>query len=98
MKTFGDFLSEGRLGDWWNTGRDQRVPNENKASWKELMDDDRKQLTRTDKSFKAGETGVKGWRPLKAFSPKMVKTGPTPAVRQAAERPIRAIKSLFTKK
>lgn len=83
---------------WWNKGRDKRVPNENKASWKDLMRDDIKQITRTDKAFKSGAKGVKGWRPHKAFSPEMIKTGPTPAVRQAVERPIRAVKSLVKKK
>jgi hypothetical protein len=82
------------LKQWWDTGRNQRVPNENKATWKELMKDDMKQLTRTDSAFKTGATGIRGWRPHKAFSPKMVKTGPTPAVRQAVERPIRAIKRI----
>ena len=28
---------------------------------------------------------------LKAFTPEMVKTGPTPAVRQAFERPVRTL-------
>jgi hypothetical protein len=59
------------------------------------MDDDKKQLTRSDKAHKSGATGIKGWRPHKAFSPEMVKTGPTPAVRQAFERPVRAVKSLL---
>ena len=99
MKTFKEFIIEANLAkraaNWWNTGRNERVPNENTASWKELMDDDKKQLTRTDKAFKSGATGVKGWRPHKAFGPKMVKTGPTPAVRQAFERPIRKLKSLI---
>jgi hypothetical protein len=99
MKTYNEFITEANLAkkakDWWNKGRDERVPNENKASWKELMDDDKKQLTRTDKAHKSGATGIKGWRPHKAFSPEMVKTGPTPAVRQAIERPVRAVKSLL---
>ena len=90
-----DVLESKRLSKWWNKGRNERVPSENTASWKELMDDDKKQLTRTDKSFKDGETGIKGWRPHKAFSPKMIKTGPTPAVRQAVERPARAIKKFL---
>ena len=92
-----NFSESKRLKKWWNKGRNERVPNENKASWKELMDDDRKQLTRTDTSFKKGETGVKGWRPHKAFSPRMIKTGPTPAVRQAFERPVRAVSKIFNK-
>lgn len=83
----------GGLSEWWNRGRNTRVPNENAARWRGpngLMADDAKQLTRTDRAFKSGAGGVKGWRPLKAFTPDMVKTGPTPAVRQAFERPVRA--------
>jgi hypothetical protein len=99
MKTYREFIVEANLAkkakDWWNKGRNERVPDENNASWKKLMDDDRTQLTRSDKAHKAGATGVKGWRPHKAFSPKMLKTGPTPAVRQAVERPVRAVKSLL---
>ena len=98
MKTFQEFISEANIAQkavsWWNKGRNERVPNENKASWKELMYDDKKQLTRTDKAFKSGAQGIKGWRPHKAFTPKMVKTGPTPAVRQAFERPVRAAMSV----
>ena len=89
MKTFNEFIGEADLAAWWNKGRDARVPNESQASWRDLMRDDRKQLTRTDRAFKAGASGVEGWRPHKAFSPGMVKTGPTPAVRQAFERPVR---------
>ena len=47
------------------------------------------QLTKTNKAFKQGAKGIKGWRPLKAFTPKMFRTGPTPAVRQFFERPVR---------
>jgi len=79
------------LTEWWNTGRDARVSNESNASWGELLRDDRNQLTRTDAAFEAGETGLKGVRPFKAFTPGMIKTGPTPAVRQAFERPVRAV-------
>ena len=83
-------IEEG-LKDWWNKGRNERVPNEDKASVRELMDDDLKQLTRTDSAFKSGAKGLTGWRPHKAFTPKMIKTGPTPAVRQCIERPIRTV-------
>lgn len=79
------------LTEWWNLGRNTRIPNESNASWRELLRDDRSQLTRTDAAFEAGETGLKGIRPLKAFTPNMIRTGPTPAVRQAFERPIRSI-------
>ena len=77
--------------DWWNKGRDVRVSDESNASWGELLRDDRNQLTRTDASFEAGATGLEGLRPFKAFSPRMLETGPTPAVRQAFERPVRAV-------
>ena len=55
------------------------------------MKDDAKQITRTNKAFKSGATGMKGWNPIKAFTPEMVRTGPTPAVRQAFERPARTV-------
>ena len=80
--------------NWWNRGRNVRVPNENAARFfgkNGLMADDAKQLTRTNKAFKSGATGIKGWNPFKAFTPNMVKTGPTPAVRQAFERPVRSL-------
>ena len=85
----------GGLVNWWNMGRNMRVPTENTASWRTLMADDAKQITRTNKAFKSGATGIRGWNPIKAFTPEMVRTGPTPAVRQAFERPVRAITSLF---
>ena len=87
-------MADGGLAGWWNKGRNMRVPNENTARWRGpdgLMADDAKQLTRTNKAFKSGATGIKGWNPFKAFTPEMVKTGPTPAVRQAFERPVRAV-------
>jgi len=34
------------LKQWWNQGRNVRVPNENKASWKSLRADDRSQIGR----------------------------------------------------
>jgi hypothetical protein len=83
--------ADGGLVGWWNKGRNMRVPFENTASWKDLMKDDAKQITRTNKAFKSGATGIKGWNPIKAFTPEMVRTGPTPAVRQAFERPVRTV-------
>ena len=91
MKKLRGYQSGGLVG-WWNKGRNVRVPNENNARWRGpdgLLADDAKQITRTDKAFKSGAGGVKGWRPLKAFTPEMIRTGPTPAVRQAFERPAR---------
>jgi len=87
-------MADGGLAGWWNKGRNTRVPNENTARWRGpdgLMADDAKQITRSNKAFKSGATGMKGWNPFKAFTPDMVKTGPTPAVRQAFERPVRAV-------
>ena len=80
--------------NWWNTGRNLRVPMENTASIKDLFLDDMSQITRSNKAFSEGAKGIRGWRPLKAFSGNMLKTGPTPAVRQAVERPLRFIRSL----
>ena len=80
--------------NWWNRGRNVRVPNENAARFfgkNGLMADDVKQLTRTNKAFKSGATGLRGLNPLKAFTPEMLKTGPTPAVRQFFERPLRTL-------
>ena len=90
MKKLRGYQSGGLVG-WWNKGRNMRVPSENTASWKDLMKDDAKQITRTNKAFKSGATGIKGWNPIKAFTPEMVRTGPTPAVRQAFERPARTV-------
>ena len=87
--------------NWWNRGRNLRVAGENTARWfgkNGLMADDAKQITRTNKAFRSGATGIRGWNPFKAFTPDMVKTGPTPAVRQAFERPIRSVKGLGTVK
>ena len=58
------------------------------------MADDMTQITRSNKAFSEGAKGLRGWNPIKAFTPEMVETGPTPAVRQAIERPVRAIRSL----
>jgi len=81
--------------DWWNKGRDVRVPGENKASWKDLAKDDISQMTRSDAALKAGDTSASSLRPFKAFTPDMVKTGPTPAVRQAVERPLKSVSNLM---
>ena len=89
--------------DWWNRGRNVRVPNENTARFgglgqylkkspnpSTLLGDDALQITRGNKAFQSGATGYRGWNPFKAFTPNMVKTGPTPAIRQAVERPLRS--------
>lgn len=79
--------------EWWNLGRNIRVPDENRASWVQLLKDDFSQLTYSDSAFVSGSRDILSLRPFKAFSPKMVSTGPTPLVRQIVERPIRFIKS-----
>ena len=76
----------GALSDWFNKGKNVRVLDEDKASFRKLLDDDKKQITRTNKAFKNNSKGLKGFRPLKAFSPEMIRTGPTAAVRQAVRR------------
>jgi hypothetical protein len=80
------------LIDWWNLGRDCRVPHENQASWAQLIRDDFSQMTVSDKAFASGERSWASMRPLKAFTPAMIRTGPTPLVRQVVERPFRWLK------
>ena len=67
-----------QLKNFYNQGRNVRFPNENAAKFKDLIKDDFSQITRTDKAFKEGAKGIKGARALKAFTPNMMKTGPTP--------------------
>jgi len=84
--------------NWWNRGRNVRVPSENTARWfgrGSLMADDASQMTHSNRAFKTGNTNLKSLRPWKAFlDPEMRGTGPTPAIRQAVERPLRAMKTL----
>ena len=77
------------LLSWWNLGRNIRVENENRASWVTLLRDDLSQLTHSDEAFSSGISTLFSWRPLKAFTPRMVRTGPSPLVRQVFERPFR---------
>lgn len=87
---------KGKASNWWNKGKDSKSNmkslggKESKASWKKLLANDKAQITK-NKVSQIGK-GMKGWNPLKAFSPKMMKTGPTPAIRQAVARPISAVK------
>ena len=71
--------------NWWNRGRNVRVPGENTARWfgrGSLMADDASQMTHSNRSFKSGKTSWKSLRPWKAFlDPEMRGTGPTPAIR-----------------
>ena len=97
VKKFGlpffEELNKGFSGlkNFYNEGRNVRFPNENSARFRDLIKDDFSQITRTDKAFKEGAKGIKGARPLKAFTPNMMKTGPTPLFRQTLERPFRSL-------
>ena len=85
---------------WWNKGRNERVLDENNASWSELLEDDMAQRGQSDESFAAGEAPPLLGRPDQAFNPFRPAekggpgSGPTPAVRQAFERPVRGLMDL----
>ena len=73
--------------NYFNLGKNIRVPNEDTASFRKLFKDDISQVTRTDKGFQSGDKSLKSFRPLKAFTdPNMRATGPTPLARQMATR------------
>ena len=86
--------------EWWNKGRNERVKDENNAPWKELIEDDLKQRGQSDESFAAGKKPPLLGRPDQAFNPFRPAdkggpgSGPTPAVRQAFERPVKGMMSL----
>jgi len=93
MKTFQQFSEEvspfRNPKQWWNQGRNTRIPNENQASWKDLAKDDWKQ-----RQGLKGAGGKGGWDPTRGFRVQSaakggLNSGPTPAVRQAFERPVR---------
>ena len=81
--------------NWWNKGRNTRVPNENQASWRDLFRDDLAQRGQSDAAFQAGKPPRGIGRPDQAFNPFRPASkggpgsGPTPMVRQVFERPIR---------
>ena len=85
---------------WWNKGRNDRILDENNASWSELLEDDMAQRGQSDESFAAGEKPPLLGRPDQAFNPFRPAekggpgSGPTPAVRQAFERPVRGMMNL----
>ena len=85
---------------WWNKGRNERVLDENNASWGELLEDDMAQRGQSDASFAAGEKPPLLGRPDQAFNPFRPAekggpgSGPTPAVRQAFERPVRGMMNM----
>ncbi len=86
--------------EWWNRGRNERVKNENEASWKELWEDDNAQKGMSDENFEKG--GKAGWfgRPDQAFNIFRPAekggpgSGPTPMVRQVFERPVRGMMNI----
>ena len=81
--------------NWWNKGRNTRIPNENQASWRDLFRDDLAQRGQSDAAFQAGKAPRGIGRPDQAFNPFRPASkggpgsGPTPMVRQVFERPIR---------
>ena len=85
---------------WWNKGRNERIIDENNASWSELLEDDMAQRGQSDESFAAGEAPPLLGRPDQAFNPFRPAekggpgSGPTPAVRQAFERPVRGLMNI----
>ena len=95
--------------NWWNAGRDVRVPGENTASWRKLWGDDFAQIGKFKDAAGNLESGLFGSGIPKNFNQlgqfiqgkgghawsatRGVPTGPTAAVRQAVERPLRAINS-----
>ena len=83
----------GGLMDVYNRGR---LPGESKMSFVDLLKDDLRQITVSDKDFKAGKTGITSMKPFKAFTPKMMATGPTPLVRQTVERALGPVGALAT--
>jgi hypothetical protein len=91
-KTFCEDISPFRNPvAWWNQGRNTRIPNENQASLKDLANDDWQQ-----RQGRKGPGGKGGWDPTRGFRVQDAKkgglrSGPTPAVRQAFERPVRTI-------
>ena len=96
MKTFQQFSEEvspfRNPVQWWNQGRNTRVPNENQASLARLAADDKSQIGKV--KVKGNLTKVPN--PIWSFT-KGLGTGPTPAVRQAVERPIRTAISVGRK-
>ncbi len=86
--------------EWWNKGRNERVKDEDNASWKELIEDDLKQRGQSDEGFAKGEKPPMLGRIDHAFNPFRPAekggpgSGPTPAVRQAFERPVRGMMNL----
>jgi len=82
-----------RFMNFYNKGRTSAEDTMKFFGKDGLIADDFSKITRTDKAFKEGAKGLKGARPFKAFTPNMLKTGPTPLTRQLIERPFRFLKN-----
>ncbi len=100
LKTKGGMFGLRAPIQWWNKGRNERIPDEDNASWKELLEDDMAQRGQSDESFAKGEAPPLLGRPDQAFNPFRPAekggpgSGPTPAVRQAFERPVKGLMNL----
>ena len=100
LKTKGGMFGLRAPIQWWNKGRNERIPDEDNASWKELLEDDMAQRGQSDESFAKGEAPPLLGRIDHAFNPFRPAekggpgSGPTPAVRQAFERPVRGMMNL----
>ena len=94
--TGGGFIDG--IKNWWNKGRDKGPTGpdgtENTASWGDLAANDWAQRG------KPGDGSGGGWDPTRGFRPGVgadvggFGSGPTPAVRQGFERPIRTIRDV----
>lgn len=72
----------GGLMNWYNKGRNVRIPNEGQASWRQLLRDDMSQRGKFQTP-----SGLRGWNPGWSFTSGLG-TGPTPLGRQVVERGI----------
>jgi len=80
--------------EWWNKGRNERIPDENNASWRDLMRDDWAQRGRTadpNVNPNAPWDPTRGLRPGVRADQGGFGSGPTPFGRQVIERPIRSL-------
>ena len=73
------------FGDWWDLGKNVRIPDEDLSSWKNLFKDDWEQRQRQSVG------GKKVWNPFRGFvvqdaAKGGLKSGPTPLVRQVGNR------------
>jgi hypothetical protein len=81
----GNFFT--KLAEWWNKGRTGTEATRKWTGSGGLWADDASKMAHTTKAFKDGTTSAATLRPWKAFlDMDILKTGPTPAVRQAFER------------